>query len=190
MKAYSTFLNAVSQCRNQPSLETKDNSKSRDDSNTFDSAKEGDEGLRLASEPGYREAGNVMIELSTSQIQHQDTITYVSESLRKAGFNVRVRLEGIDLSVESYSDGIMPGGISLNGANEINNVMNGVYVPDFKDSDMYHAVSVIRPEDTAPENKDGVLFLVDGNGEIKDYLQGEGYKVASDADTLQALLTA
>lgn len=188
MKAYSTFLHSLNQASGQASMEAEH--KTKDGSNTFDSAQDDDKGLRLASEPGYREVGNVLIELKTSQDQYQDSITFVTESLRKSGFKVRLRYNGADVSTESYSDGVMPGGISLNGANEVNNVMNGVYVPDFKDSDLYHAVSVIRPEDTAPENKDGVLFLVDGNGEIKDYLQGEGYKVASDADTLQALLTA
>lgn len=188
MKAYSAFLNTLAQGQSQHSMEAQN--KVKDNSNTFDTAEEDDKGLRLASEPGYREVGNVMIELTTAQDQYQDSIVFAAESLRKSGFKVRMRCNGTDVSTESFSDGIMPGGISLNGANEVNNVMNGVYVPDFKDEDMYRAVSVIRPEDTAPESKDGVLFLVDGNGEIKDYLQGEGYKVASDADTLQALLTA
>jgi len=189
MKAYSAFLNSVGQSRNQASMEA-GKPKDRDDSNTFDSAQDDDKGLRLASEPGYREVNNVMIELNTPLDQYQDSITFVTESLRKEGWKVRLRCKGEEISVESFSDGIMPGGISLNGANEVNNVMNGVYVPDFKDEDLYRAVSVIRPEDTAPDSKEGVLFLVDGNGDIKDYLAGEGYKVATDADTLQALLTA
>lgn len=191
MKAYSTFLTSLSLSVATPSMESGvSENHPKTESTTFDSAKEDDEGIRLANEPGYREVGNVMIELNTSQNQYQDSITYVSESLRKAGFKVRMRYQETGVSVESISDGIMPGNISLNGANEVNNVMNGVYVPDFKDSDLFRSVNVIRPEDAAPDDKSGVLFLVDGNGEIKDYLTDEGYKVASDAETLQALLMA
>ena len=188
MKPYSSFVSHLANSIGQVSLESE--STRKDESTTFDSKGEDDHGIRLASEPGYRDESNVMIELSVSNDRYHDSVTGCMESLRKDGFKVRMRCQGEEISLESYSDGIMTGNISLNENNEVNNVMNGVYIPDFKDEDLYKIVNVIRPEDTAPDSKEGVLFLVDGNGQIKDYLQGEGYKVASDAETLQALLTA
>lgn len=187
MSTYSNFLGDV---LNTSSLSTESKTQTKDEGNAFDDTETEGEGIRLASEPGLREQGNVMIDLKATSSQYQDTLHYVAESLRKNGYKVRLRYEGIDMSLESVSDGIMPGGMSLNANNSVNNVMNGVYVPDFKDSDTFKQVTVIRPQDNAPDSKDGVLFMVDdGNGDISNYLKDEGYQVASDAETLELLLS-
>jgi hypothetical protein len=192
MEAYSKFLGDVFNASSlSVEVKSKGKSLSKDESNAFDDSEEEGDGIRLASEPGLREQGNVMIDINSTSSQYQDTLHYVAESLRKNGYKVRLRYEGIDMSLESVSDGIMPGNMSLNGNNAVNNVMNGVYVPDFKDTDLFKQVTVIQPQDHAPENKDGVLFMVDdGNGEMSNYLKDEGYQVASDAETLELLLSA
>lgn len=187
MSTYSDFLNTLGTVF----ASTESKTQTKDESNGFDDSETEGEGIRLASEPGYREQSNVMIDLKSTASQYQDNLHYVAESLRKNGYKVRLRYEGIDMSLESVSDGIMPGGMSLNGNNSVNNVMNGVYVPDFKDTDAFKQVTVIRPQDNAPVSKDGVLFMVDdGNGEMSNYLKDEGYQVASDAETLELLLSA
>ena len=172
MSLYSSLLEEAY------SIEKKDREENPDNQNTS---------ARFSNEEGYVPQGDVLIELPTKDDNISAEVIKISESLESKGWKVRVRFMD-DYSAEDSSDGMHAGLPSVASNNAVNNVVNGVYVPELQPSDVYQVVQIVRPEDTVKEGTSKILYLMNGDGDIKNMLQDEGHLVVDEKDALHLML--
>jgi hypothetical protein len=141
---------------------------------------------KFANEEGYVSQGDVLIELPMQDDNITAEVIKIADSLESKGW--RVHIPTLGYSTEGSSDGVHSGLPSMNADNAVNNVINGVYVPELKTSDVYQVVQVVRPEDTVPQGMSKILYLMNGDGEIKDMLRDEGHLVVDEKDALHLML--
>lgn len=144
------------------------------------------ESAQFSNEEGYVPQGDVLIELPDRNDQLEAEVIKIADSLESKGWKVHYKYP--DYSSEGSSDGIHAGLPSMNADNAVNNVVNGVYVPELKPSDVYQVVQIVRPEDTVQSGMSKILYLMNGDGEIKDMLRNEGHLVVDEKDALHLML--
>lgn len=142
---------------------------------------------RYANEEGYVPQGDVLIELPVKDDNISAEVIKIAESLESKGWKVRVRFVD-DYSIEDSSDGVHAGLPSVATNNAVNNVVNGVFVPELQPSDVYQVVQIVRPEDTVKNGTSKILYLMNGDGDIKNMLQDEGHLVVDERDALHLML--
>ncbi|MNL87293.1 hypothetical protein D3C87_2163840 [compost metagenome] len=49
-------------------------------------------------------------------------------------------------------------------------------------------VKLVRPEDTVKDGESGLLYLMNGNGDVKEYLQNEGFLVVDEEEQLHTAI--
>lgn len=143
--------------------------------------------LKSAVQEGFAEQGTVMIELPTENDDIDAEVLKISTSLESKGWKVKTCVG--TYSPEDSSEGVHAGLPSMNTDNGVNNVVNGVYVPELKSSDVYQVVQLIRPEDTVQAGTSKILYLMNGDGDIKDMLRDEGHLVVDERDAIHLLLS-
>lgn len=143
-------------------------------------------GVKMATEEGYVEQGDVMIEIPITDENISAEVIKITESLESKGWRVHIR--AFDYSTEGGSDGVNSGQPSLSTDDSVNNVVNGVYMPAIKPTDVYQVVQVVRPEDTLPKGTSKILYLMNSEGDIKDMLRDEGHLVVDEKDALHLML--
>lgn len=144
------------------------------------------ESAQFSNEEGYTPQGDVLIELPDRNDQLEAEVIKIADSLESKGW--RVRYHYGHYSPEGSSDGIHAGLPSMGADNAVNNVVNGVYVPELKPSDVYQVVQIVRPEDTVQAGMSKILYLMNGDGDIKDMLRDEGHLVVDEKDALHLML--
>lgn len=144
------------------------------------------ESAKFSNEEGYVPQGDVLIELPMQDDNITAEVIKIADSLESKGWKVHV--PAIGYSTEGSSDGVNAGLPSMNADNAVNNVVNGVYVPELKSSDIYQVVQIVRPEDTVPQGMSKILYLMNGDGDIKDMLREEGHLVVDEKDALHLML--
>jgi hypothetical protein len=145
-------------------------------------------GLQMASLPDEREMGTVMIELPVNQA-YDEGINKTVESLESKGWKVLWRRNG-DPSMEDTSEGIDTGKPVVGTESGDNNIINGVSLPKIDDHSVYKVVKLVRPEDTVPDGESDILYLMNGQGDVKEYLEHEGYLVVDEDEKLHTALVA
>lgn len=143
------------------------------------------ENVQMSSNPDYKAQGAVMIEFDQS-LQDSEDLKELQASLESSGWTVRSRVRGY--STEDTSDGQSTGRpVPQDKTDIVNSIVNGINeVVD--EGDLYKVVQLVRPEDTIPGNASDIIYLMNDNGDVKDYLRNEGHLVASDADALNRML--
>lgn len=142
--------------------------------------------VKFANEEGYAPQGTVMIEIPDDSSEVDSEIRRIGVSLESKGWTV-LTCKG-EYSKEDGSDGVHSGLPSVASDNKINNVVNGVFVPELKPSDVYQVVQIVRPEDTVKAGTSKILYLMNGDGDIKNMLQEEGHLVVNEQDALHLML--
>jgi len=143
-------------------------------------------GMHMRSLPDARDSGEVMIELPTT-MPFDDGVNGIIESLEAKGFKVSWRREG-DASFEDASEGIDTGRPVAGTSSGDNNIINGVSLPKVDDHSVYKVVKLVRPEDTVKDGESGLLYLMNGNGDVKEYLQNEGFLVVDEEEQLHTAI--
>lgn len=148
------------------------------------------ESAQFDNEKGYVPQGDVLIEFPDDDSDLKSEVIKIADSLESKGWKVHIPSISYvtGYSPEGSSDGVNAGLPSMNADNAINNVVNGVYVPELKPSDIYQVVQVVRPEDTVQSGMSKILYLMNGEGDIKDMLREEGHLVVDEKDALHLML--
>lgn len=140
---------------------------------------------RNAAEPDARPMGDVMIDLAVDMTHHEE-VGRIITCLESRGWRVHTRCR--DISNEDSSDGIMTGKPVIDTHSETNNVINGVSLPVLDDTSSYKVVRIVRPEDRVEGGDSGILYLMNGDGDVKEYLEHEGHLVVDDEQKLHDIL--
>lgn len=149
-------------------------------------------GLRLDSEDGYREQGDVLISLTPKETDIS-VISDIVQSLEAAGFTVMLEypfsmengthepMNKIKMG-QGYTDGVQ------------NLVVNGVYIPDIVEAKPLRRVEVVHPDDVVRSNPGDLVYIPfpKGGDEHKRHLYDEattflremGYRVVNTTSDL------
>jgi len=141
----------------------------------------------LASEPGTKPQGDVMIEIPFDQNWNGE-MTDLVQSLESKGWKVNTRVFFEPSFEENTSDGVATGRPVSGTLEGANNIIDGVSMPKIDEKSVYKVVQIVRPEDTLPGGDSKLLYLMNGNGDVKDYMKNEGYLVVDDQDELHTAL--
>jgi hypothetical protein len=139
-----------------------------------------------AMEPDAKPVGSVMIELPYNQPFDTEVVGLVS-SLESRGWTVLHRWKSL-LSTEDSSDGMLTGKPVIDNSQAVNNVINGVSLPLIDETSTYKVVRIIRPEDRLEGGDSGIFYLMNGNGDVKEYLENEGFLIMDDEQKLHHAL--
>lgn len=146
----------------------------------------------LSSEPGTKPQGDVLIEIPVNEYWDGDLQNVVT-SLEAKGWNVHLKWLAEGSFEDNSSDGTATGRpMSDTAANAAgaNNIINGVTMPQLDEKSVYKVVQIVRPEDTLPGGDSKILYLMNGNGDVKEYMQNEGYLIADEIEGLHTVLTS
>lgn len=175
----STYGNIMGQALAQASLEASEKGQDAEPNGAADDVK-------MASNPDYKPQGEVMIEIPM-ELRDSDELKNLRASLESKGWTTHVR-ERIAYSAEDTSTGETTGRpIPSEDDVIVNAVVNGVANVYEKD-DLYRVVQLVRPEDTIVDGSSDIIYLMNDNGDVKDYLRNEGKLVTDDIDALDRML--
>lgn len=141
----------------------------------------------LASEPGTKPQGDVMIEIPFDQNWNGE-MTDLVQSLESKGWKVSTKVFFDPSFEDNTSDGVATGRPVSGTLEGANNIIDGVSMPKIDEKSVYKVVQIVRPEDTVPGGDSKLLYLMNGNGDVKEYMKNEGYLVVDDADGLHTAL--
>lgn len=139
----------------------------------------------LASNPDYKAQSVVMIEFPQG-LRDNEEMRNLRASLESRGWKVSQRCS--QYSTEDVSDGDSTGRPIPTEKEVMDNaIMNGVHNV-YSDDELYKVVRLVRPEDTLPDSNSDIIYLMNGNGDVMDFLRNEGHLVVDEEDALHRML--
>lgn len=143
--------------------------------------------LKSSADPTLKPMGDVMIEIPFDQPFNED-VSNILTSLESKGWNVMTRTWWPSESFEDSSEGVDTGRPVIGTGDATNNIINGVSLPLIDESSTYKVVKIIRPEDRVEGGDSGILYLMNGHGDVKEYMENEGFLIIDDTEKLHHAL--
>jgi len=179
MNSYGVLIGSM---LSQASMESSDKSEEEQEKEPNGAA----DNVELKSNPDYKPQGAVMIEF-TQTLEDSEALQDLKMSLESKGWVVLTRLPVY--STEDTSNGDSTGRpVPQEQETIVNTIVNGINQVYDSAGDIYKVVQLVRPEDTVVGSQADIIYLMNDNGDVKDYLRNEGHLVESDTDALHLML--